>query len=91
MKTPYRDGTTHVIFEPLDFIARLAEKQAGRGKAGRRGRLREEFGAMMPIYTLMGERKRPADGRCRARSDETARCRPTKRWFILPIRAIQKV
>ena len=25
LKTPYRDGTTHVIFEPLDFIARLAE------------------------------------------------------------------
>ena len=24
MKTPYRDGTTHVIFEPRDFIARLA-------------------------------------------------------------------
>ena len=24
MKTPYRGGTTHVIFEPLDFIARLA-------------------------------------------------------------------
>ena len=23
-KTPCRDGTTHVIFEPLDFIARLA-------------------------------------------------------------------
>jgi hypothetical protein len=23
-KTPYRDGTTHVIFEPFDFIARLA-------------------------------------------------------------------
>jgi hypothetical protein len=22
-KTPYRDGTTHVIFEPMDFIARL--------------------------------------------------------------------
>ncbi len=21
---PYRDGTTHVIFEPLDFLARLA-------------------------------------------------------------------
>ena len=20
LKTPYRDGTTHVIFEPLDFI-----------------------------------------------------------------------
>lgn len=24
LKTPYRDGTTHVICEPLDFIARLA-------------------------------------------------------------------
>ena len=24
LKTPYRDGTTHVIFEPLDFIAKLA-------------------------------------------------------------------
>ena len=24
LKTPYRDGTTHVIFEPLDFIARRA-------------------------------------------------------------------
>jgi hypothetical protein len=25
LKTPCRDGTTHVIFEPLDFIARLAD------------------------------------------------------------------
>lgn len=24
LKTPYRDGTTHVIFEPLDFISRLS-------------------------------------------------------------------
>jgi hypothetical protein len=24
LKTPYRDGTTHFFFEPLDFIARLA-------------------------------------------------------------------
>jgi hypothetical protein len=24
LKTPYRDGTTHVIFEPPDFIAKLA-------------------------------------------------------------------
>ena len=23
LNTPYKDGTTHVIFEPLDFIARL--------------------------------------------------------------------
>jgi len=24
LKKPYRDGTTHVIFEPEDFMARLA-------------------------------------------------------------------
>lgn len=24
LKAPYRDGTTHVFFEPVDFIARLA-------------------------------------------------------------------
>lgn len=24
LKSPYRDGTTHVLFEPLDFLARLA-------------------------------------------------------------------
>jgi hypothetical protein len=24
LKAPYRDGTTHVIFEPLDFISKLA-------------------------------------------------------------------
>jgi hypothetical protein len=24
LKTPYRDGATHVIFEPPDFITRLA-------------------------------------------------------------------
>jgi hypothetical protein len=23
LKTPYSDGTTHILFEPLDFIARL--------------------------------------------------------------------
>lgn len=26
MKTPYKNGTTHVIFEPLDFIARLSAR-----------------------------------------------------------------
>jgi Putative transposase len=24
LKSPYRDGTTHVVFEPLDFLSRLA-------------------------------------------------------------------
>ena len=26
LKTPYRDGTTHVVFEPLDFLSRLAAR-----------------------------------------------------------------
>ncbi len=26
IKTPYRDGTTHIILEPLDFIARLLSR-----------------------------------------------------------------
>jgi len=38
LKTPYRDGTTHVIFEPEDFIARLAAlvPKMRRGAAGDR-------------------------------------------------------
>ncbi len=24
LKTPYRDGTTHMVFSPVDFMARLA-------------------------------------------------------------------
>jgi hypothetical protein len=24
LKTPYRDGTTHFVFEPVEFLARLA-------------------------------------------------------------------
>jgi hypothetical protein len=30
LKTPYREGTTHVVFEPLDFIARLAALGTGQ-------------------------------------------------------------
>ena len=28
---PYRDGTTHVVFEALDFIARLTPSKKGTG------------------------------------------------------------
>ncbi|EAR22694.1 putative transposase [Nitrococcus mobilis Nb-231] len=31
LKTPYRDGTTHVMFEPLDFIARVTPGKRGKG------------------------------------------------------------
>jgi hypothetical protein len=33
LKTPYKDGTTHVIFEPMDFIARLARATSPRSLA----------------------------------------------------------
>jgi hypothetical protein len=26
LKTPHRDGTTHVVVEPVDFVARLAAR-----------------------------------------------------------------
>jgi hypothetical protein len=29
LKTPYNDGTMHAIFEPLDFIAKLAVQALG--------------------------------------------------------------
>lgn len=29
-KTPYRDGTTHFVFEPIEFLARLARWFLGR-------------------------------------------------------------
>ena len=31
LKTPHHDGTTHVIFEPLDFIARLVALRRSPG------------------------------------------------------------
>ncbi len=33
LKTPYRDGTTYVIFEPLDFIARPGAQAPGQPDA----------------------------------------------------------
>jgi len=27
LKTHYRDSTTHVVFEPLDFLARVTRKE----------------------------------------------------------------
>jgi hypothetical protein len=30
LKTPYKDGTTHIVFEPLDFLSRLGRAQGHR-------------------------------------------------------------
>ncbi len=34
LKTPYQDGTTHVIFEPLDFMYRMYGMPRAQGCAG---------------------------------------------------------
>ena len=39
LKTPYRDGTTHVIFEPLDKIVGNDIEQPEAGPEGVEGRM----------------------------------------------------
>ncbi len=34
LKTPYNDGTTHVLFEPLDFMSRMDGMPRAQGCAG---------------------------------------------------------
>ena len=36
MQAPYKDGTTHVIFEPFDFIAKLVASEASTSLPERR-------------------------------------------------------
>ena len=64
LKTPYRDGTTHVIFEPLDFIARLVALVPKP-----RVNLTRYHGIFAPnshhrvrVTPAMGGRKKPASG-----------------------------
>jgi hypothetical protein len=42
LKTPYRDGTTHVIFEPLDLMAHILARHPA-------GDLRSSKSAILPI------------------------------------------
>jgi hypothetical protein len=42
LKTPYRDGTTHVIFEPLDLMAHIDVRHPA-------GDLRSSKSAVLPI------------------------------------------
>lgn len=67
---PHRDGTTHVLFEPLDFIARLAglsdlQRSFPRGRESSRGgvdRLRisasryPELQLRGPAWSVIGHR-----------------------------------
>lgn len=61
LKTPYRDGTTHVYFNPLDFIARLAALvPAPRVNLTRFHGVFAPNSKLRSQVTLSGRGKRPA-------------------------------
>jgi ribosomal protein S27E len=65
LKTPYRDGTTHVMFEPLDFLARLAALVPSPGV-----NLTRYHGVFAPNHRMRAQivpsrRGRDARGECR--------------------------
>jgi hypothetical protein len=50
LKTPYRDGTTHIVLEPLDFIARLGvERRAHELGETSKARLRHRDRAVRRV------------------------------------------
>jgi hypothetical protein len=70
LKTPYRDGTTHVVFEPLDFLSRLAALVPSP-----RVNLRRFHGVFAPHHRLrariapgQGARAQAGDGQGRKRA-----------------------
>jgi hypothetical protein len=65
LKTPYRDGTTHVVFEPLDFLSRLAALVPAP-----RVNLTRFHGVFAPHHRL---RTRIAPGRCDPAQSGTGR------------------
>ena len=78
LKTPYNDGTTHVIFEPLDFIARLVTLVPRP-----RVNLTSYHGVFAPhsqyralVTPAMGGRKKSASGDNRT----PAECRSSMTW-----------
>ncbi|MSR08840.1 MAG: hypothetical protein EXR82_04815 [Gammaproteobacteria bacterium] len=57
LKTPSRDGTTHVVFAPLDFIARLAALVPKP-----RGHLARYHGVLHPTAAGGRRSRRPGGG-----------------------------
>ena|GEM_PF-1851367 len=85
LKTPYRDGTTHVVLEPLDFMVRLeATEQAldrkqrdpvapaepsTAVKSKKAARATENGLPIHSFKTLMAEMGTRCHHRCRVKSD----------------------
>ena len=68
LKTPYRDGTTHVVFEPRDFLSRLAALVPAPGV-----NLTRFHGVFAPNHRL---RARIVPGRGDQRAEETQSATP---------------
>ncbi len=60
LKTPYRDGTTDAVFDPLDFIARLAVLVPTR-----RTNLTRYHGVFAPNHRLRKQVTPARRGRCK--------------------------
>jgi hypothetical protein len=52
LKSPYKDGTTHIVMEPLEFMERLA----ARAQFGARSRI-DAYRLNHPRHPLSGEKK----------------------------------
>jgi len=77
LKTPYRDGTTHVVFEPVDFLSRLAALVPSA-----RVNLTRFHGVFAPHHRLRA-RITPGQGaraRAQAGTDRGASGRSTLGW-----------
>lgn len=77
LKTPYRDGTTHIVLEPLDLMARLAALVPPP-----RMHLTRYHGVFAPhskLRAAITPAGRGAGGRARSRMPRRRRCRSTSR------------
>ena len=72
LKTPYRDGTTHVIFEPMDFIARQSLDPAHPSRAPPQ--------ACLPIRSIDAIRAKQALARAGSASPRAVR--QSRRRFL---------
>lgn len=78
LKTPYRDGTTHIVLEPLDFMARLAALVPKP-----RVNLTRFHGVFAPNSALRKQITPKARSKLTAQSDKPkspAQCRTAMTW-----------
>ena len=86
LKTPYRDGTTEVVFEPLDFIARLAALVPTP-----RVNLTRYHGVFAPNHRLREQVTPAKRGRHAAPADEPAPARHVAMTWAQRLKRVFKI